>query len=164
MGLGKKRRQHRLYIPWYTSDEDLYEEEENEEESWVSYVRRNLKHPVGQESPFPDSSWSYTRHDSPFDDYEDDEGQLEKKSDGALHDEVSDTLYHLAQVDASDIKSIVLNGIVCLFGTVDSEFSKRKAERVIKNLPGVWSVKNELKVEQEKKRSLSQSGPMGALS
>lgn len=151
MGMKKKRHHHRLYIPWYTRDDDFYEDEKDED-GWVNYIRRNIQHSVGEESPFPDSSWSYTRHDSPFE--EDDEL---KKSDNTIHDEVSEALYQHPDIDSSNIKFIVLNGIVCLFGTVSTILAQQEAERVVRNLPGVWSVRNELSVEDQSKRSLSQT-------
>ncbi len=152
MELKKKKRRH-IYIPWFTSDEAFYEEEEGQEDSWVGYLRRNLEHPVGEESPFPDSSWSYTRHDSPFENQ--DQEDPEKKSDPAIHDEVLKVLYDTSDIDASNIRTIVLNGIVCLFGTVKTLLEKKEAERVVTRLPGVWNVRNELKIEESKRRSLS---------
>lgn len=146
----KKKKRH-FYIPWFTSDEDFYDSEEGQEDSWVSYLRRNFQHPVGEESPFPESSWSYTRNDSPFDDEE----KPEKKSDASIHDEVLELLYQNPDLDASNIKTIVLNGIVCLFGTVKSLYEKNEAARVVSKLPDVWNVRNELIIEESKRRSLS---------
>lgn len=142
----KKRKHHKIYIPWYTRDEELYEEEEGQEDSWVSYIRRNLPHPVGAESPFPDSSWSYASHDSVYDKDEDDEG--ETKGDSVIYDEVTDALYRNPQIDASGIKLIVLNGIVCLFGSARTDQEKKEAEKTVRELPGVWSVRNEIKIEE----------------
>lgn len=147
----KKKKRYHIYIPWFTSDDEFYDSEEGQEDSWVGYLRRNLEHPVGEESPFPYSSWSYTRHDSPFED----ESQKEKKSDAAIHDEVLQALYETPHIDASNIKTIVLNGIVCLFGTVKTLLEKNEAERVVAKMPEVWNVRNELKIEESKRRSLS---------
>ena len=152
----KKRKHHKLYIPWYTSDADLYDEEDKEEDSWINYIRRNMPHTAGEESPFPYSSWSYTRHDSPFE--KDDEDALGKRSDTSLMEDATEALYHHPQIDASEIKIIVLNGIICLFGTVKSLLERREAERIIKDLPGVWSVRNELSIEESQKRSLVSNG------
>jgi hypothetical protein len=156
MGMKKKRHHHHLYIPWYTSDDDLYDQEESEEDGWISYIRRNLQHPVGEESPFPDSSWSYTRHDSPFE-KDDEDVTSDRKSDATIHDEVTDALYKHPDIDASNIKMIVLNGIVCLFGTVESLLIKRETEKVVRDLPGVWSVRNELQIQKATKRSLAKN-------
>lgn len=147
----KKKKRYHIYIPWFTSDDEFYDSEEGQEDSWVGYLRRNLEHPVGEESPFPYSSWSYTRHDSPFEN----ESQKEKKSDAAIHDEVLQTLYETPDIDASNIKTIVLNGIVCLFGTVKTLLEKNEAGRVVARMPEVWNVRNELKIEESKRRSLS---------
>lgn len=152
MELKKKKHPH-IYIPWFTSDEEFYDSEEGQEDSWVDYLRRNLQHPVGEESPFPYSSWSYTRHDSPFE-KEEDESSV-KKSDSEIHDEVLKLLYENPDVDASNIKTIVLNGIVCLFGTVKTLLEKNEASRIISKMPEVWNVRNELKIEESKRRSLS---------
>lgn len=151
MELKKKKHPH-IYIPWFTSDEEFYDSEEGQEDSWVDYLRRNLQHPVGEESPFPYSSWSYTRHDSPF---EKEENESVKKSDSEIHDEVLKLLYENPDLDASNIKTIVLNGIVCLFGTVKTLLEKNEAFRIISKMPEVWNVRNELKIEESKRRSLS---------
>lgn len=148
----RKKKKYHIYIPWFTSDDAFYEEEEGQEDSWVGYLRRNLVHPAGEESPFPYSSWSYTRHDSPF---ENDYLDNSQKSDADIHDEVLEALYRHPDVDASNIKAIVLNGIVLLFGNVKSLLEKNESERTARNLPGVWSVRNELKIEESKRRSLS---------
>lgn len=140
----KKRKHHKIYIPWYTQDEDLYEEEESGEDGWVHYIRRNLTHPIGADSPFPDSSWSYAHGGSVFDEYL--EVDQEHKGDVVLYDEVIEALYKNPQLDASLVKMIVLNGIVCLFGSVKSEQEKREAEKTAERVSGVWKVRNELQI------------------
>ena len=150
MELKKKKRRH-LYVPWFTSDDEFYGSEEAQEDSWVAYLKRNLQHPVGEESPFPFSSWSYTREDSSFEKEED----SPSKSDAAIHDEVLRALYAHPNIDASNIKTIVLNGIVCLFGTVKTLLEKKEAERIVAKLPEVWNVRNELRIEELKRRSLA---------
>ena len=147
----KKKKHPYLYIPWFTSDEEFYDSEEGQEDSWVAYLRRNFQHPVGEESPFPYSSWSYARHDSPFEKEE----ETEKKSDSDLHDELLKALYEYPDIDASNIKTIVLNGIVCLFGTVKTLLEKNEAERIVARMPGVWKVRNELEIEESKQKSFS---------
>ncbi len=153
MDMENKKKKHPLiYIPWFTSDEEFYDSEEGQEDSWVAYLRRNLEHPVGEESPFPYSSWSYTRHDSPFENEE----QSTRKSDAAIHEEVLEALYQHPDIDASNIKTIVLNGIVCLFGSVKTLLEKNEAGRIVAKMPEVWNVRNELKIEESKRRSLSE--------
>lgn len=138
-----KKRFPLLYIPWFSKDEDFIDEEED---SWVAYIRRNLHHSSSHDIPFPDSSWSYTRHDSPF---EEDENDL-KKSDMTIKEDVLNALYKAPDVDASKIKVIVLSGIVDLIGTVTSFHEKKEAERVALSIPSVWSVHNELEIEEDK--------------
>jgi hypothetical protein len=150
----KKKSRYHIYIPWFTNDDAFYDEEDSGEESWVNYIRRNLKHPTGEESPFPYSSWSYTRHDSPFE--KDDEEQLENRSDATIHEDAIKALYESEDLDASHIKLIVLNGIVLLFGTVSTLLEKNQAQRIVQSLPGVWNVRNEITIEKSNKRSLSQ--------
>ncbi len=147
----RKKKKYHLYIPWFTSDDAFYEEDDGQEDSWVDYLRRNLVHPAGEESPFPYSSWSYTRHDSTFEN----DLPTEHKSDADIHDEVLQAFYLHPHIDASDIKAIVLNGIVLLFGNVKSLLEKNEAERAARKLPGVWNVRNELKIEESNRRSLS---------
>lgn len=138
----KRKRKYRFYIPWYTHDEDLYDEEEGEEDNWINYLRRNLSHPHGMESPFPDSSWSYATGGGYFD------NDNEVEDDQSLHDQVVQALYDNQYVDASNLRVIVLNRIVCLFGTVKRFMEKTEAERVVRALPGVWSVRNEITIEE----------------
>ena len=152
----KKKSTYRLYIPWFTTDTDFYDEEESSQDGWIKYIRRNLKHPAGEESPFPESSWSYTRSDSPFEGDQDE--QQNKKSDSTIHDDVTTSLYRNPDLDASHIGTIVLNGIVILFGTVETLLEKNEAQRVVEGLQGVWKVRNEIKidlVEGAKGRNLS---------
>ncbi|MGE3608413.1 MAG: BON domain-containing protein [Bacteriovoracaceae bacterium] len=129
-----------LYIPWALSQDDFNDEEEN---SWITYVRRNLPH-LNHDIPFPDSSWSYTRKDSPFE-----EEDKFKKSDTALREEVLDLLYKSPVIDASDIRVIVLSGVVDLYGSVLDLYQKNEAERLILSIPQVWGVHNELKIANE---------------
>lgn len=137
-----KKRFPLLYIPWFSKDEDFIDDEED---SWVAYIRRNLHHSGSHDTPFPDSSWSYARHDSPFDE---DENDL-KKSDATIKEEVLSALYKAPDVDASKIKVIVLSGIVDLIGTVSNLHQKKEAERVVRAVSSVWSVHNELEIEEE---------------
>lgn len=144
----KKKRKFRLYIPWYTHDQELYDEEEGEEDSWVNYLRRNLSHPLGIESPFPDSSWSYATGGSYFDHEDERENEKFETSDQGIHDNVLKAFYENELIDASNIRVVVLNGIVCLFGTVKRFVEKKEAERVSARIPGVWSVRNEITIEE----------------
>lgn len=123
-----------LYIPWLSHEDDEFFEEG--EDSWVSYLRRNISHGVGEELPFSDSSWSYTSINE----------ENEKKSDETIHHEVLEAFYNNKEIDASHIVIIVLNGVVCLLGKVSSEVEIHKAGKIAEGISGVWSVRNELEV------------------
>lgn len=144
----KKKRKYRFYIPWYTHDQELYDEEEREEDNWVNYLRRNLSHPEGMESPFPDSSWSYATGGSYFDHESDNQDEQSETSDPSIHDKVVNALYENELIDASKIRVVVLNGIVCLFGTVKRYLEKKEAERVAGAVHGVWSVRDEIIIDE----------------
>ncbi len=148
MDTQKKKRKFHLYIPWYTHDQDLYDEEEGEEDSWVNYLRRNLSHPIGIESPFPDSSWSYATGGSYFDHEDRKLDETFETSDQSIHDNVVKALYENELIDASNIRVVVLNGIVCLFGTVKRYLEIKEAERIAEKMSGVWSVRNEISIEE----------------
>lgn len=120
MEMNKKNRHHQFYLPWYAADEEV--------DSWITYLHRNLHHLEGEESPFTASSWR-TNHD-----------------DAELHDEVLDTLYKSNKVDASQITVIVMNRTVSLSGMVRTEEERMEAESIVKALDKVWSVRNELVV------------------
>lgn len=135
----------RLYTPWFTEEDDV-----NEEDSWQNYLRRNMPHPIGLDSPFQDSSWNYTRMDSSFEN----EDLVHTKSDVLLHQEVMDALYESEKVDASHIKAIVLNGTVSLTGTVENVEEKAEALNIIKAIPDVWKIQNELQIEKLESRAV----------
>lgn len=52
------------------------------------------------------------------------------------------------RIDASDIDVRVENGEVTLSGTVDERRTRRLAEEIIEDLPGVRDVRNELRINQ----------------
>lgn len=115
-----------------------------DDQDWTQYLHQNLDndfHSLG--SPFPSSSWSYQRKDSPFD-----TPDRLKKSDDDLHEDVVKKLYESKDVDASLIEVIVLNGHVLLTGKVQSEKAKAKVTELICNLDGVWKLENQLIVSQ----------------
>ncbi len=129
-----------FYIPWLSHEDDEFFDEG--EDSWVSYLRRNVSHGVGEELPFADSSWSYASGDSAFD-------EEEKKSDEAIREKVLKAFYDDSEIDASHIIVLVLNGVVCLLGSVRSELEVREARKMAQKVSGVWSVRNELEVVLE---------------
>jgi hypothetical protein len=115
------------YAPWYSVTED--------EPSFVGYVH----HGAQEDVPFPDSSWSYTRSDSPF--------LLKERSDQDLHFKILDTLYRSPAIDSSRITVLVHNGAVLLSGEVTSELERKSVELLVKGLPEVWGIENKISVD-----------------
>jgi len=122
MEMNKKNRHHQFYLPWYAADEEV--------DSWITYLHRNLHHLEGENEPFTASEW-HTNHD-----------------DAELHDEVLDTLYKSDKVDASLITIVVMNRAVSLSGIVSSREEKEEAENIVKAMDKVWSVTSELVVHE----------------
>jgi hypothetical protein len=83
-----------------------------------------------------------------------------KRSDDRIYEEVCETLMKHRDVDASNIGVKVENGIVFLSGKVDGRSSKKIAELIIEDLPGVQDVRNELNVIR---KQMSRSGPDSAV-
>lgn len=71
-----------------------------------------------------------------------------QRSDDRVREDVNECLTADPRVDASDIDVRVQNGEVILSGTVDERRTRRLAEEIIENLPGVRDVRNELKVSK----------------
>lgn len=69
-----------------------------------------------------------------------------KKSDDRIYEQVCETLMKHHEVDASNIGVKVESGIVFLSGKVDSRSTKKLAEVIVEDLPGVQDVRNELMV------------------
>jgi hypothetical protein len=69
-----------------------------------------------------------------------------KRSDELIHDEVCHALLVAPDVDASDIEVSVTEGQVTLAGTVPDRVSRRRADDVIHDMPGVQQVFNHLKI------------------
>jgi hypothetical protein len=119
----KKNSQHQFYTPWYAGDPET--------DNWITYLHRNLHHLEGENIPFANSEW---RMD---------------ESSADLHDEVLDALYKADNVDASLISVLVVNNVVNLSGEVRSKNEKEAAEKIVRELPEVWSVRNELLVHED---------------
>jgi hypothetical protein len=71
-----------------------------------------------------------------------------QRSDERIREDASDALERNGDVDASDIEVKVHAGEITLEGTVSDRRSKRMAEDLIEDLPGVKQVHNRLRVEQ----------------
>lgn len=74
-------------------------------------------------------------------------GPKRTRSDNQIHDEVCEILFWHPDVDASDIEVKVKDNFVYLEGSVDSRHSKKVAEKVIENVPGVFDVFNRLTIK-----------------
>lgn len=126
-------RDHRkkMYVPWFPSGDS--------NSDFLTYIHQGLHHELGEDVGFPDSEWSYTRNDSPFDN--------QKESDERIHYKVLDALYRNKDIDASQVNVLVHNAVVNLSGTVKSEREKAAAENCIRELKEVWNVENEISVD-----------------
>lgn len=79
-----------------------------------------------------------------------------QRSDDRVREDVNECLTADPRIDASEIDVRVQNGEVILSGSVDERRTRRLAEEIIENLPGVRDVRNELRVSQG--NSWSQQG------
>lgn len=71
-----------------------------------------------------------------------------QRSDDRVREDVNERLTADPRVDASDIDVRVQSGEVILSGTVDDRRTRRLAEEIIEDLPGVRDVRNELRVDR----------------
>jgi hypothetical protein len=69
-----------------------------------------------------------------------------KRSDDRIYEEVCEALMKHRQVDATNIGVKVESGVVYLSGKVEGRRTKKFAELIIEDLPGVQDVRNELSV------------------
>ena len=90
-----------------------------------------------------------------------------KRSDDRIKEDVSEALSRDGDLDASEIEVIVVSGEVTLEGTVPDRESKRLAEDLAEDLPGVKQVQNRLRIEsgrggREGESSMSSSTAKGS--
>ncbi|HEV8232450.1 MAG TPA: BON domain-containing protein [Thermoanaerobaculia bacterium] len=71
------------------------------------------------------------------------------RSDARIREEVSDRLEQHGEIDASEIEVRVESGEVTLEGTVSDRLTKRLAEDVVEDCPGVKQVHNRIRVQGE---------------
>lgn len=71
-----------------------------------------------------------------------------QRSDERIREDVNERLTIDPRIDASEIDVRVQNGEVTLSGTVDDRRTRRLAEEIIEDLPGVRDVRNDLRVHQ----------------
>jgi len=69
------------------------------------------------------------------------------RSDDRIREDVSDRLEQHGEIDASEIEVRVSMGEVTLEGTVEDRRTKRMAEDLVENCPGVKQVHNRLRVQ-----------------
>jgi hypothetical protein len=70
-----------------------------------------------------------------------------KRSDQSIYEEVCELLTEHPMIDASDIEVRVRDGIVMLLGTTKIRRTKRLAEDIAANVPGVRDVQNQIRIE-----------------
>ena len=71
-----------------------------------------------------------------------------QRSDERIREDVNERLTIDPRIDASEIDVRVQSGEVTLSGTVDDRRTRRLAEEIIEDLPGVRDVRNDLRVQQ----------------
>lgn len=69
------------------------------------------------------------------------------KVDETIREEVYETLKWNPDVDVTDIGIVVNNGVVSLFGSVDSIHARKIAEEVTEETPGVIDIENHLVIK-----------------
>lgn len=74
-----------------------------------------------------------------------------KRSDDRIYEEVCEALMKDRNIDASTIGVKVEKRVVYLSGKVDSRHTKKLAEAIVENLPGVQDVRNELTIISSEK-------------
>lgn len=132
-----KKNYKKMYVPWFPLPE--------ENADFIGYIHQGLHHEIGEEVEYPGSEWSYMHEsESPF--------ARQERSDADLLSNVLDEFYKTKNLDASRIHVLVHNGVVNLSGVVSSEKEKVAAEALVRNLPHVWNVENELEIEKESSR------------
>ncbi len=70
--------------------------------------------------------------------------------------QVQSELHRHAQLSDSNIVVSSEDGVITLRGTVRTEIQREAAEGYAKNVPGVFSVKNELRAENDDSQSVSE--------
>jgi len=68
-------------------------------------------------------------------------------SDTKLINQINSMLVRDRQVNATDIYVSSISGNVTLAGSVNSHTQKQRAEQLVRGLPGVYSVKNKIRVQ-----------------
>ena len=69
------------------------------------------------------------------------------KRNDDLQRDVQDAIKWESILSSTEIGVIAKDGIITLTGTVHSSYQKNKAGRIAKNVPGVFSIENEIVIE-----------------
>jgi hypothetical protein len=77
------------------------------------------------------------------------------RSDARIREDVSDRLELHGEIDASEIEVRVESGEVTLEGTVSDRLTRRLAEDIVEDSPGVKQVHNRIRVQSETAQSIS---------
>jgi osmotically-inducible protein OsmY len=80
------------------------------------------------------------------------------RSDERIREDVCERLTYDWSVDASDIEVNVSKGEVTLTGSVESRHSKRRAEDIVDDVPGVRHVQNNLRVKEATESTTGTTG------
>ena len=123
-----------MYVPWFPFLPEEY--------NYISYIHQHLHHVTGEDVAFPDSSWSYMKNPSPF--------EQSDRSDQNIHFRVLDALYKNKSIDGSQIYVLVHNGMVNLTGYVASDNERKEVEKTVRELKEVWSVENQLFISKDR--------------
>ncbi|MBL8954864.1 MAG: BON domain-containing protein [Myxococcaceae bacterium] len=78
-----------------------------------------------------------------------------KRSDERIKEDVCDRIWHMGNVDASDVEVSVSNGEVTLTGTVRDRGAKWQLESMIEMIGGVNDVHNQLRMKRDEEPSSS---------
>ena len=80
------------------------------------------------------------------------------RSDERIREDVCERLTYDWSVDASDVEVNVSKGEVTLTGSVESRYSKRRAEDLVDDVPGVRHVQNSLRVKEATESTMGTTG------
>jgi hypothetical protein len=86
-----------------------------------------------------------------------------QRSDDRIKEDVSEALSRDGDLDASEIEVVVVSGEVTLEGAVPDRESKRLAEDLAEDLPGVKQVQNRLRIENGRSGGEGESSRSGSI-
>lgn len=80
-----------------------------------------------------------------------------RKADKILKREILEILSDCSDIDIQDVDLSVEDGVVTLFGSVDSQYEKMTIEYYVARLPSVAEVENKIEVNRPKEGSIEAS-------